>query len=240
MADDMLPDDMPPKSGAAAHAVLETSTPSVSLVNAIRQRGEAAVMPVGSAIKDAGVTALQTWRVVRGIKPLMALLAGEDDINAKQLNQALDVLFKQLYAHPLMHQTERVTGYLRKRRLIPNEQSTEDLIRFVVDQMVQRSPVPIPDALINEFWTFFEELFSSPELKGLGELSLDMVRLVIHTYEPLLVEIVNLLKAGRRFNQWQLKELLRRASVVRNDLDIVRRQIKALRYIRPFFQADPK
>ena len=38
--------------------------------------------------------------------------------------------------------------------------------------------VPVPDALVQEFWQFFNELFSSPELKGLGELTLDMVRLV--------------------------------------------------------------
>lgn len=213
---------------------------STGLITNLQKSGQAAIAPVGSAIKDAGLTALQTWRVVRGARPLLRLLGTEDDVKPAQLEEAIDVLFKQLYAHPLTRQTERVTGYLRRHRLIPNEQSTEDLIRFVVDQVVQRSPVPIPDALINEFWTFFEELFSSPELKGLGELSLDMVRLVVRTYEPLLIEIINLLKAGRRFNQWQLKELLRRAAVVRNDLVIMQRQIKALRYIRPFFQADPK
>ena len=68
---------------------------------------------------------------------------------------------------------ERLTGYLRARRLIPNEQSTEDLIRFMVDQAVARSPVQVPEQIVDEFWQFFEELFSSPELKGLGELSLD-------------------------------------------------------------------
>ena len=234
----------PPKDAVEGHAGRQSKQRNeakpTGLVSSLQRSGQAAVMPVGQALKDAGVTALQTWRVARAIKPLLALLGNDKDVNAKQLRSAIDLLFKQLYAHPLTHQTEKVTGYLRKYRLIPNEQSTEDLIRFVVDQMVQRSPVPIPDALINEFWAFFDELFSSPELKGLGELSLDMVRLVVHTYEPLLVEIVNLLKAGRRFNQWQLKELLRRAAVVRNDLEIVRRQIKALRYIRPFFQADPK
>lgn len=229
-ADDSAPDD-------TAH---ELAVDSAGLVAKVQQRGQAAVAPVGGALKDAGLLALQTWRVVRGLKPLLALLSSEQDVRQPELREAVDLLFKRLYAHPLTHQSERATSYLRKRRLIPNEQSTEELIRFIVDQMVQRSPVPIPDALINEFWTFFDELFSSPELKGLGELSLDMVRLVIQTYEPLLVEIINLLKAGRRFNQWQLKELLRRAAVVRNDLDILRRQIKALRYIRPFFQADPK
>ncbi len=213
---------------------------SKGLITRLQESGQAAVAPVGNALKDAGVTALRTLLVVRGARPLLKLLATEEDVTQAELNRAVDSLFRELYAHPLTHKTERVTGYLRRHHLIPNEQSTEELIRFLVDQIVQRSPVPIPDALISEFWTFFEELFSSPELKGLGELSLDMVRLVVYTYEPLLVEIVNLLKAGRRFNQWQLKELLRRAGVVRNDLDIMRRQIKALRYIRPFFQADPK
>ena len=94
--------------------------------------------------------------------------------------------------------------------------------------------------LVDEFWAFFEELFSAPELKGLGELSLDMTRLVLKTYEPMLVEVLNLLKAGRRFNQWQVQELMKRAGTVRSDLVIMRRQIRALRYIKPFFQADPK
>lgn len=194
----------------------------------------------GNALRDTGVLVMQTWRIGRASKPLLKLLANEDDVLAPDLRHAIDVLFKQLYAHPLTQQTERVTSFLRRRRLIPNEQSTEELIRFVVDQLVQRSPVVIPEPLINEFWAFFDELFSSPELKGLGELSLDMTRLVVHTYEPLLLEIINLLKAGRRFNAWQLRELLRRAGVVRNDLEIMRRQIKALRHIRPFFQVDPK
>ncbi len=223
--------DQPPGGGPGAQD---------SVVGRMQRSGQAAVAPVGGAIKDAGILALQTWRVLRGIRPLLKLLGSEDDIGAAELGRAVDALFQQLYAHPLTQHSGRVTGYLRQRRLIPNEQSTEDLIRFVLDQVVQRSPVPIPDALINEFWTFFDELFSSPELKGLGELSLDMVRLVIQTYEPLLVEVINLLKAGRRFNQWQLKQLMQRTAVVRNDLVILRRQIKALRYIRPFFQADPK
>ena len=184
-----------------------------------------ALMP-GGLLRDVSSLTVSTWYITRGAKPLLKLLATEDDVNLDELRAAIDALFKQLYAHPLTQQTAQVTDFLRNRRLIPNEQSTEDMIRFVVDQLVQRSPVPIPEPLINEFWDFFDELFSSPELKGLGELSLDMVRLVIQTYEPLLVEVVNLLKAGRRFNQWQLRELMRRAGVIRNDIEIVRRQIK--------------
>ncbi|MGB0955200.1 MAG: AarF/UbiB family protein, partial [Panacagrimonas sp.] len=156
------------------------------------------------------------------------------------MSEVIDVAFKGFYRHPLMHSSGRLTTYLRKRRLIPNEQSTEELIRYLVDQVLSRSPVVVPEALVDEFWQFFDELFSAPELKGLGELSFDMVRLVVRTYEPLLVEVVNILKAGRRFNEWQLKEIMRRAALVRQDLVILRRQIKALRYIKPFFQADPK
>ena len=194
----------------------------------------------GEMVRGAGAYALQTWRLTRSIKPLLKLMSSEEDATAPQLHAALDTLFHHVYRHPLVGQSTQLTGFLRKRGLIPNEQSTEELIRFVVDQVVQRSPVAIPEALIEEFWTFFDELFSAPELRGLGELSVDMVRLVVQTYEPMLLEILNLLKAGRRFNQWQLRELMRRAGIVRSDLAILRRQIQALRYIRPFFQTDPK
>lgn len=191
-------------------------------------------------LRELGSLTVSTYKVSKGFVPLLRLLAHENDITRDEMSLAIDQVYKSLYRHPLMRQTERVTSFLRKRRLIPNEQSTEDLIRYLVEQVVARSPMPVPDALIEEFWQFFNELFSTPEMKGLGELTLDMSRLVLKTYEPLLVEIVNILKAGRRFNQWQLNELLRRAAMVRHDAVIVKRQIKALRYIKPFFQADPK
>lgn len=191
-------------------------------------------------LRELGALTVSTYKASRGLVPILKILADERDTTRDDLAKAIDQAYVGLYKHPLLHQTSRVTTYLRKRKLIPNEQSTEELIRFLVEQTVARSPMPIPDALVQEFWQFFEELFSSPELKGLGELSLDMSRLVLRTYEPLLVEIVNILKAGRRFNQWQLQELLRRAAIVRNDLVILRRQIVAIRYIKPFFQVDPK
>lgn len=191
-------------------------------------------------LRELGALTTSTYRLSQGFVPLLRLLASDADVTRDDLAQAVDKAFAGLYRHPLLRQTERLTGYLRARRLIPNEQSTEDLIRFMVDQTVARSPVQVPEQIVEEFWQFFEELFSSPELKGLGELSLDMVRLVIRTYEPLLVEIVNILKAGRRFNAWQLQEILRRAALIRGDVLIVRRQIRALRYIKPFFQTDPR
>lgn len=181
-----------------------------------------------------------TLQITRAAMPLVNLISHDRDIHREELAAAIDVLFATLYEHPITQTTQKLTDFMRQRRLIPNEQSTENLIRFVVDQMVARSPVEIPEAVLREFWNFFDELFSSPEIKGLGEMSLDMVRLVLRTYEPMIIEVINLLKAGKRFNEWQLKELMRRAAIVRNDVKIIRRQIQALRYIRPFFQADPK
>ena len=191
-------------------------------------------------LRGLGAFTTSTYRLTKGFAPLVKLLASEPDVTRDELTYAVDKAFEGLYQHPLLRQTEKLTSYLRMRQLIPNEQSTEDLIRFLVEQVTARSPVPVPEALVQEFWLFFNELFSSPDLKGLGELSLDMVRLVLRTYEPQLVEIVNLLKAGRRFNQWQLNEILRRAAIIRNDAVIVRRQIRALRHIKPFFQVDPR
>ncbi len=196
--------------------------------------------PSRGVVRELASLSVSTVRLTRGFVPLVALLTDEQDSSREDLEQAVDRIFDALYRHPLLAQTSRLTQALRKRRLIPDEQSTEELIRFVVEQAVARSPMPVPEALITEFWNFFNELFEAPELKGLGEMSLDMIRLVVRTYEPLLLEVVNLLKAGRRFNQWQLNEILKRAAQIRTDAGIVRRQIRALRYIKPFFQADPK
>lgn len=193
-----------------------------------------------SLLRDLGGLTVSTYQVTRGLVPLGKLLASSDDITSGELSVAIDAVFEKLYVHPLIQQTGRLTERLRRTGLIPNEQSTENLIRFVLDQSLQRSPVPVPEALVQEFWNFFDELFRAPELKGLGELSLDMVRLVLKTYEPLLTEVVNLLKAGRRFNEWQLRQILQRAALVKSDLVIVQRQIRAIRYIKPFFATDPK
>ena len=191
-------------------------------------------------LRGLGTLGISTLRLSRGFMPLLKLLGSPDDIVRDQLTDVIDKAFEGLYQHPVLQSTERLTQALRRHRLIPDEQSTEELIRFIVEQLVARSPVPVPEALVTEFWQFFNELFSAPELKGLGELTLDMVRLVLRSYEPLLTEVINLLKAGRRFNQWQLGELLKRAAQIRSDGAIIRRQLRALRYIKPFFQTDPK
>ncbi|WP_293374948.1 AarF/ABC1/UbiB kinase family protein [Nevskia sp.] len=201
---------------------------------------EGTTAKVRGVMREIATLGVSTVRLTRGLVPLIGVLTDEQDSTGDDLEQAIDTLFVALYRHPLLKHTGRLTQALRRRKLIPDEQSTEDLIRFIVEQAVARSPMPVPEALINEFWNFFNELFAAPELKGLGEMSLDMVRLVVKSYEPLLLEIINLLKAGRRFNQWQLNELLKRAAQIRTDAGIVRRQIRALRYIKPFFQVDPK
>ena len=99
-------------------------------------------------LRDLGALTVQTYQLSRGLGPLLKLLRHDQDVHREQLTAAMDRLFDGLYAHPVTRSTEKVTGYLRARKLIPNEQSTEELIRFVVEQLVQRSPVPVPDALV--------------------------------------------------------------------------------------------
>ncbi len=179
-------------------------------------------------------------RTVAAFLPLTALLAREGHITSQELGHELDRLFETLYKHPITAQANQVTRYLREQKLLPNEETTEGLIRYVVAQTVARSPIPVPQQIIDEFWTFFHELMSEPELRGLADMGLDIVRLLLRTYEPLLAEVINELKDIVYANQDRVEALLRRVRVVRGDLRIIRRQIKALRYVRPFFQADAK
>jgi ubiquinone biosynthesis protein len=190
--------------------------------------------------KDLAQLPASTARVVTAFAPLTRKLGGETHIQEAEFSLELDRIFQALYAHPLTEKTRQVTTYLRSRNILPNEGSTESLIRYVLNESVARSPIPVPQQIIDEFWSFFHELMSDPELRGLADLGLDITRLVLKTYEPLLVEVINELKDIFYSNQNRMDALLRRVQVVRGDLQIIRRQIKALRYIRPFFQADPK
>lgn len=191
-------------------------------------------------LKQAGVFTMRTARVPSAFIPLAQLLAHNQPVTESQFGRVVDQLFDTLYDHPITRSTQKLTSYLRKSDFLPNESTTEDLIRYIVNQCVQRSPVAVPDQIISEFWSFFDELMRTPELKGLAEVNLDVSRYVLRTYEPLLVELINVLKETRRVNASMLNELGRRASVIRYDLDIIRRQVKALRYIKPFFQTDPQ
>ena len=199
----------------------------------LRQRTE-------NVVRGAGALARGTVKVPAAFVPLVGLVVREEDISREELHAVLDGVFEALYAHPVSEHSRALTLYLRRYRLIPNEESTENLIRFLVKQVVLRSPVEIPDVIIDEFWDFFQELISAPELKGLVELNLDIIRLVLRNYEPLIVDLLNRVKHLRRVNQVALGEMLIKVQVLRGDLVILRRQIRAIRYIKPFLQTDPQ
>ncbi len=179
-------------------------------------------------------------QLVSAFVPLTRLLARQSPIDGKELAREIDGIFAVLYAHPLTAQARRLTVYLRARNLLPNEGTTENLIRYVLHEAVARSPIAVPQQIIDEFWSFFHELMAEPELRGLADLGLDVARLLLRAYEPLLVELINELKDIFFSNQDRIDALLRKVRVVRRDLTIIRRQIKALRYIKPFLQTDAK
>ena len=206
----------------------------------LRTHGLKLLRGTGGLTLTAARYPASTARVAAAFLPLAGLLAREGHITSQELGRELDRLFETLYQHPLTAQGNEVTRYLREQKVLPNEETTEGLIRYVVEQTVARSPIPVPQQIIDEFWTFFHELMSEPELRGLADLGLDIVRLVLRTYEPLLADVINELKDIVYANQNRIESLLRRVRVVRGDLQIIRRQIKALRYVRPFFQADAK
>lgn len=190
-------------------------------------------------LKETGSFTWHSFHVTRAFLPLAGLLADADPVTVPRLSAVLDGIFEALYRHPLTRHGKAITDYLRQRNLIPNEKSTETLIRYLVEQALVRSPVKVPAVVVNEFWNFFDDLFSAPELKGLVELNLDIVRIVLRSYEPLIVEIFNLIKDATRINKALVKDLTRRVKVIRGDLVIIRRQVRALRHIKAFFQTDP-
>ena len=217
-------------SGPAADARLEL----------VRSQGLRLLRGAGGLALKAVRLPESTTRIVAAFLPLTRLMAQPTHIGAQEFSHEVDRIFAALYQHPLTEQTRRFTTYLRARNMLPNEGSTENLIRYVVNEAVARSPIPVPQKIVDEFWGFFHELMAEPELRGLADLGLDITRLLLRTYEPLLVEVINELKDIFYTNQQRTDVLLRRVQVVRRDLQIIRRQIKALRYIRPFLQTDAK
>jgi predicted unusual protein kinase regulating ubiquinone biosynthesis (AarF/ABC1/UbiB family) len=217
----------------------QDATPTSTLTS-VRASGMRLLRGAKDLAKQTAQLPGSTARVASAFVPLTRMLGGETHIKDEDFSRELDLIFEALYEHPLTEGTRRITTYLRSRNVLPNEGSTESLIRYVLNESVARSPIPVPQQIIDEFWTFFHELMSDPELRGLADLGLDITRLILKTYEPLLVEVINELKDIYYSNQNRMDALLRRVQVVRSDLKIIRRQIKALRYIRPFFQADPK
>jgi predicted unusual protein kinase regulating ubiquinone biosynthesis (AarF/ABC1/UbiB family) len=178
-------------------------------------------------------------KIYRSLVPLVELINRRGHITEPELHRALDELFLALQEHPVTLQLRTLTTRMRSGNLLPNEESTENLLRFLVDQVTSRSVVAIPPQVTEEFWKFFNELMSEPELRGLGEVSLDVLRIFLTAYEPLITQVINQMKDLRRVNDRQMRDILGNTRVVRQDLVIFRRQIGALRYIREFFATDP-
>jgi len=172
--------------------------------------------------------------------PILRQVLSDDKITRQDLAGSLDQLFDGLYDHPVSNYSKDLTAYLRKSAFIPNEESTERLIKYLVSQSISRSPVEIPEVVIEEFWLFFQELIESPELQGIFELNLEISRAIIRVYEPLLVEAINTIKTLRKINRDGFNEIVRKLQVLRGDIHILKRQIQAIRYIKPFLETDPK
>ena len=163
--------------------------PSISFAN-LRASG-------AKLLRGAGELTLQaasTSKVILAFVPMTRMIARESHVTELEFSSELDRIFEALYEHPLTEKTRRITTFLRSRNVLPNEISTEGLIHFVVKEAVARSPIPVPQQIIDEFWTFFHELMSDPELSGLADLGLDISRLLLKTYEPLLVDVINEIK----------------------------------------------
>ena len=223
------------RKAVAARPQALLPAPPAARSTSLRLLGDAGALAMRAAQLPRSAT-----QVAAAFLPLTRLLARQQHIGVEEFGLELDRLFAVLYRHPLTEQARRFTGYLRARNVLPNELSTESLIRRLLDEAVSRSPIPVPPKIVEEFWRFFHELMSEPELRGLADLGLDIARLLLRTYEPLLVSVINELKDIFYDNQRRSDALLERVRVVRRDLQIIRRQIKALRYIRPFLQTDAK
>ena len=191
-------------------------------------------------MRSTGDFTVGVAKIYRSLVPLVELINRKDQVSEQELHQALDELFLALQQHPVTLQLRNLTSRMRSGNLLPNEESTENLLRFLVDQVTSRSVIPIPAPVTEEFWKFFNELMSEPELRGLGEVSLDVLRIFLTAYEPLITQVINQMKDLRRVNDKQMREILGNTRVIRQDLVIFRRQIGALRYIREFFATDPE
>ena len=191
-------------------------------------------------VRNTGEFTVGIAKIYRSLPPLIELINRRGEIREQELTAALDEIFSALRKHPVTLQLRNLTTRMRSENLLPNEQSTENLIHFLVEQITARSVVPIPTEITDEFWKFFNELMGDPELQGLGEVSLDVLRIFLSAYEPLLVQVINQLKDLRQINDKHMREILHNTQVVREDLVIFRRQIGALRHIRQFFATDPE
>ena len=191
-------------------------------------------------LKRSGGIASSGIALPKLFSPVLKLVISEEKVERAQLAATLDVLFEGLYNHPVSGYSKDLTAYLRKSSFIPNEESTERLIRYLVSQSISRSPVEIPEVVIEEFWLFFQELIESPELQGIFELNLEITRAILRVYEPILVDAINTIKNLRQINRDGFNTIVRKLQVLRGDIQILKRQIQAIRYINPFLETDPK
>lgn len=195
----------------------------------LRQRAE-------QALRFTKNLATGTVGIYSAITPLTDLINRDAAITEGELHHAIDTLFKALAKHPVNDQLRGLTNGLRQWNLLPNEQSTEALMGAMMNRFTALTANVVPQEVTDEFWHFFNELAGEPELSGLGEIGLDIGRILLSTYEPLIADTLNQLKELRRSNDEQLRRAVGGVSVIRSDLVIFRRQIKALRHIRTFFQ----
>jgi len=180
-----------------------------------------------------------TVRVLESTAPLRRLLGSRDPVTAPELADSLDTLLRALKAHRLTPAVSELADFLRAKNVLPNERSTEHLIGFLVEQARKRSPVPIPEFLVSQFWTFFSELERDPQNRGLMEINYDILRSLLQISEPLILAGINLWKQTRQIHEEKIAafgELLGRVS---KDAQIFRRQVLALRHIKAFLEADP-
>ena len=83
-------------------------------------------------------------KIYRSLIPMVELINRRGEISEQELHLALDELFLALQQHPVILQLRTLTTRMRSGNLLPNEESTENLLRFLVDQVTSRSVVPIP------------------------------------------------------------------------------------------------
>lgn len=193
-----------------------------------------------SLLKRSGGIASSGIALPKLFSPVLKLILSEEKVERADLAATLDELFEGLYNHPVSGYSKDLTAFLRKSSFIPNEESTERLIRYLVSQSISRSPVEIPEVVIEEFWLFFQELIESPELQGIFELNLEITRAILRVYEPILVDAINTIKNLRQINRDGFNNIVRKLQVLRGDIQILKRQIQAIRYIKPFLETDPK
>lgn len=67
-------------------------------------------------------------KIYRSLPPLIELINRKTDITEEELGSALDEIFLALQEHPINLQLRSLTTRMRSGNLLPNEESTENLI----------------------------------------------------------------------------------------------------------------